>query len=182
MQLLIPPTLQIVPTASARTSARIDDGRFDADIPRWLSAACGLAEQYCRRPFRAATWREELTDWPGADVVFPVAFATDVSISYWTGAAWANLPAGDRVFWHADGGTSVAPATAWPALGDVAGGPRVCVDITAGPAAAEAVPAPVVEFCIAHVSLWADENRAASPQELRTVPWLYGLLDPLRVF
>ena len=182
MQIIVQPTLQIVPTATARTSARIDDGRFDADIPRWLSAACGMAEAYCRRPFRAATWREELTDWPGTDVVFPVAFATNVDVSYWTGSAWANLSSGARVFWAVDGGTSIAPATTWPTLGDVAGGPRVRIDITAGPTAASDVPAAVVEFCLAHVSLWADENRAASPQELRTVPWLYSLLDPLRVF
>lgn len=184
MRLLTAPTLQIVATADARTSARIDDTRFDADIPRWLAVARSIAEQYCGQFFAEQVWRAELDDFPAADDEFMVPFASAVAISYWNGSSWASLTTPGQFLWVSDQCTRVAPVlgTSWPALPTVAVGPRVRIDMTAGPASIGAVPDAVKEFAIAHVALWADENRAASPQELKAVPWLLAGLDPLRVW
>lgn len=184
MRLLTAPTLQIVATADARASARIDDTRFDADIPRWLAVARAVAEQYCGQFFAEQTWREELDDFPAADDGFRVPFASAVAISYWDGSDWASLTTPGQFLWVSDQCTRVAPVlgTSWPSLPTVAVGPRVRIDMTAGPTTIAGVPDAVKEFAIAHVALWADENRAASPQELKAVPWLMAGLDPLRVW
>lgn len=184
MRLLTGPTLQIIATADARVSARIDDTRFDADIPRWLAIARAMAEQYCGQFFAEQTWREDLDDFPAADDGFKVPFASSVEITYWNGSAWASLSTPAQFLWVSDQCTCVAPVlgTSWPSLPTVAVGPRVRIDMTAGAASIGAVPDAVKEFAIAHVALWADENRAASPQDLKVVPWLLAGLDPLRVW
>jgi hypothetical protein len=173
----------VVTLAAAKQGARIDDDRFDADIPRWIDAAVRLAEQFCNTYFTPKAPRFERTDWPAAGETFPIGMATSCSATYWDGAAWVALSPAPVVF--ADGSrTGVAPAagSTWPALGEVPGGPRVRLVFTAGPASAAALPVEVEHFIIAHVSLWADENRAAAPQAAQNFPWLYAGLEPLKVY
>jgi hypothetical protein len=179
-ELLVP----VVSMSAARVGARIDDNRFDADLPRWIDAAIRLAEQFCNRYFTPKTPTFERTAWPAAGETFPISQATDCSITYWDGAAWAALPTGAAVIF-ADGsrtGVAPAPGSSWPTLGEVAGGPRVRFAFAAGPTSAAGLPVEVEHFVIAHVSLWADENRAAAPQAAQNFPWLYAGLEPLKVY
>lgn len=178
-ELLVP----IVSMQAAKTGARIDDDRFDADIPRWIDAAVRLAEQFCNRFFTPKAPRFDRPDWPAVGDTFPLGQATGVAAEYWDGAAWSALSPAPVVF--ADGsrtGIAPAPGTAWPALGTVAGGPRVRLVFAAGPTTAADLPVEVEHFVIAHVSLWADENRAAAPQAAQNFPWLYAGLEPLKVY
>jgi hypothetical protein len=178
--LLVP----VISVQVAKTGARIDDDRFDGDLPRWIDAAVRLAEQFCNRYFTPKTPGFERTDWPAASETFPVNEVRSVSVSYWDGAAWQTMGAG-AVAYFADGSrTGIAPAagTSWPQLGVVAGGPRVRVQFNAGPDTASSLPVEVEHFVIAYVSLWADENRAAAPQAVENFPWLYAGLEPLKVY
>ncbi len=178
--LLVP----VVSVAAAKLGARIDDGRFDADIPRWVDAAVRLAEQFCNRYFTPKAPSFERPLWPANGDTFPISGATSCSASYWTGTAWATLAA-EAIVVFADGSrTGVAPVagTSWPALGEVVGGPRVRLTFAAGPTSAASLPVEVQHFVIAHVSLWADENRAAAPQAAQNFPWLYAGIQPLTVY
>ncbi len=178
--LLVP----VVSLAAAKLGARIDDARFDADIPRWVDAAVRLAEQFCNTYFTPKQPAFDRPDWPTAGSTFPVSGATGCRATYWDGAAWVAL-APEAMVVFADGSrTGVAPAsgTTWPALGEVVGGPRVRLVFSAGPSTAASLPVEVQHFVIAHVSLWADENRAAAPQAAQNFPWLYAGLEPLKVY
>jgi hypothetical protein len=177
-------TVPVMSVAEARTAARIDDDRFDADLPRWIEAARSLAEQYCDTAFRPTTRRINVTDWPAATDALPVSAATGVAISYWADGAWQALDDADFIFYPQGPGTGLAPAGTlpWPVLSAVQGGPRVRVDISSGPATAAELPPQVAQYITAHCALWADEPRAATTQDLKPVPYLYALLDSLKVY
>lgn len=177
-ELLVP----VVTLAEAKSGARIDDDRFDADIPRWVDTAIAMAEQYCDAYFTPKRPSFERTDWPLTGDTFPISGATSATASYWNGTAWAALEASQLVVFADGARTGVAPVagTQWPALGTVAGGPRVRFSFVAGPTSAAELPTEVQHFVIAHVSLWADENRAAAPQAAQNFPWLYDGLQPLK--
>lgn len=177
-ELLVP----VVTLAEAKAGARIDDDRFDADIPRWVDTAIAMAEQYCDTYFTPKRPAFDRTDWPAAGETFPISGATSATVSYWTGTAWATLEASQLVVFADGARTGVAPVagTQWPELGAIPGGPRVRFSFTAGPTSAAELPIEVKHFVIAHVSLWADENRAAAPQAAQNFPWLYDGLQPLK--
>jgi hypothetical protein len=174
----------VVSLATARTGARIDDDRFDADIPRWVDTALSLAEQYCNRYFAPKNPEFGRVSWPGELETFPVYSARAATVTWWDGAAWQTLAPEAFVYFPVGNRTGLAPAlgTSWPTLGDAPGGPRVRVQFTVGPATAAEVPEEVVAFVLAHVALWADEHRAAGPSNAQNYPWLYAGLDPHKVY
>lgn len=186
MDLIIPPTCEPVTIDDAKLALRIDDTAFDAVLPGLISAAREQAEHITGRAFMRQTRRAELADWPAATDVFPVHRATAVVVSYWDGSAWASLAGSAFAFAANGGGTSIAPAVgaAWPALGAVAIGPRVRVDITAGLAAADAFATPeaVRAFVVALVGQMLDAPELPASDTVEANPLLCRLLDPWRVY
>jgi uncharacterized phiE125 gp8 family phage protein len=184
MQLLTTATLLPVTLAEAKLAARITDASLDALIPGWIGAARQLAEVIACRPFAAQTWRAALTDWPAESEVFPAYQATAVVISYWSGTAWVALSSGAFGWGAVDAGTSVAPTpgTSWPTLGSLPVGPRVRIDITAGPTTAAEVPDCVRTYILAMVAYWVDNGSAGADASLQEAPHLRALLDPVKVY
>lgn len=184
MHLLTPPAVEPVDILSVKAALRIDDDRFDDQLPGLISAARAVAEQETGRQFVQQTWRTELVDWPGADVVFHVHRATACAVSYWNGSAWATLAG--VVFAPNGAGTSIAPAlgTSWPALGEVAIGPRVRVDITSGvePSQVADVPGCVVAYITAVVGQMVQSPELMAMDAAQAHPLLARLLDSQRLY
>jgi uncharacterized phiE125 gp8 family phage protein len=187
LTLLTPPTAEPVSVDDARSAARVDDDRFDDQIPALIAAARQIAEQETRRVYVEQVWRASLTDWPAADQVLPVNPATAVAVSYLNSAgAWVTL-AGASYQWAPEAAGVVLaplPGTSWPTLGEVAVGARVRVDITAGtpPASVALVPECLKLFIKAHVTAWLRTPEGFTTTNLQPVPSLAPLLDPLRVY
>jgi len=180
MHLLTAPTAEPVTLDEAKLAARIGGSTaFDALVPGLIVAARQLAEQQTGRQLMAQTWRTELTDWPAADHVLHVHQATAAAVSYWNGSAWVTMAGGAFVAFALGNGTALAPAltTSWPTLGDIAGGPRVRIDLTAGATDAADVPECVklyIKACVAY----AIEN----PTDPAPPAGLAFLLDSARVY
>lgn len=185
MYLLTPPTTEPVTTAEAAIAARISSGdALEPMLPGLITAARQIAEQQTGKQLMAQTWRIELADWPAADRVLHIHRATAVAFSYWTGSAWVGLASNTFAFFPLCTGTGVAPAvgTSWPALGAVAGGPRVRIDLTAGAADATQVPECVKLFIKALVAHWVNQPEAATARSMAQAPFLSMLLDGERLW
>lgn len=150
--LLTPPTQEPMGIPEARAAIKADDDRFDDQLPRAISAARAEAEHETGRRLMTQTWRYEFDDWPADDDYVPELAPTTVAVSYWsTGNAWVTL-ATNAYAWVPAGparaSIALAPVlhTSWPALGEVAIGPRVRVDVTVGATTAEDVPAEAHQF------------------------------------
>lgn len=152
------PTVEPVSVAEFKLAARIDDTRFDAEIPGLLAAAREMAEHETGRYFCEQTLRVELPGWPSAGDVINVPEPTVAVASYWNGSAWATVPALQIVAYAEGDGTVVVPAVgaAWPDLGASAGGARVRIDITTGNANPATVPDAVKTYIKAVASLMLD--------------------------
>lgn len=173
--------------AEAKLAARIDASltAFDNDIARAITAARLMAEQQTGRDFVRKTRRISLKDWPAATDVMHVHEPVDVAISWWDGAAWQALDTAAYAYWAEDTGTALGPAVgaSWPTLGQVAGGPRVRVDITAGPADPRAAtPADVKLYIAAMVSHWHDNPGAMVAGNASPSPYIERLLDAARLY
>ena len=174
-----------VTLAEAKQAARISGtSDFDELIPGLITAARQMAEQETGREFVRKTKRSTFTDWPSAAHVMPPHEPVAVSISYWSEAGWAPLPPESFVFFEHGNGTSIAPvlAGAWPALAAVAGGPRVRVDVTAGPLDPATADACVKLYIKAMVAWWIDNPSAAAAKGTEPAPFLRNLLDPVRLW
>ena len=180
-----PTSTEPVTVDEAKLAARISGtSDFDDLIPGLISAARQMAEQETGRDLVRKVRRQTFDTWPDAGVVLPVYGAASVAISYWDGAAWTALDGAAFVFFESGTGTGIAPAigTAWPALGAVAGGARVRVDITAGPADPTTADACVKVYIKALVAWWIDNPSAAAPGNVQPAPYLRSLLDPVRLW
>lgn len=185
MQLLTAPTAEPVTTAEAAAAARVAvDGPYATQLPGLITAARQLAEHHTGRWFMQQTWRLSVADWPAADEVLPAHQATAAAVSYWNGSGWVSLSGAAFAFYAIGHGTGIAPAigTSWPTLGDVAGGPRVRVDITAGVAAASGVDEAVKLYIKALVAYWIDTPHAATPSAEQVPAHLVRLLDGQRLY
>lgn len=174
-----------VTLAEAKLAARISGtSDFDAMIPGLISAARQMAEQETGREMVRKVRRQTFDSWPDPGVVLPVNGAASVAISYWDGAAWTALDGAAFVFFELGTGTGIAPAigTAWPALGAVAGGARVRVDITAGPVDPTTADACVKVYIKALVGWWIDNPGAVAQGNMQPAPYLRNLLDPVRLW
>ena len=189
MYLLTPPTAEPVSVSDAKLALRIDDTRFDAVLQGLISAARAVAEQETGRQLVQQVWRVELADWPASTDVMPVYRPSAVAISYWNGSGWTALSGGafvaapDAVTGN---GTVVVPAlnTSWPTLGDIAIGPRVRIDLTAGLANADAaqVPEGIKTFITALVGQMIQSPELAAADVVQAHPLLARLLDPWRLY
>lgn len=189
MILLTAPTVEPVSVSDAKAALRIDDDRFDLLLPGLIASARAVAEQETGRQLIAQIWRTELVDWPAATDVIYVHRPTACAVSYWSGSAWVDLDAAayaygpDRITGN---GTCLAPAltTNWPTLGDVAIGPRVRIDLTAGLANANAaqVPAGIRTFITALVGQLIQSPELTATAAVEAHPLLARLLDPWRLY
>jgi len=144
-----------------------------------------MAEQETGRDFVRKTRRVTLKEWPAATDVLHVHEPVDVAISYWDGTAWQALDANAYAYWAEDAGTCIAPVigASWPTLGQVAGGARVRIDITAGPADPRAAtPADVKMYIAALVAHWHDKPSAVTDGNATPTPYTARLLDAARVY
>lgn len=188
MILLTPPTAEPVSVDDVKLALRIDDTAFDPLLPGLIAAARAVAEQETGRLFFAQTWRIERAAWPQADDVLHVYRPTAAAVGYWTGSAWATLATNLYAFAPdaATGcGTVLAPAlgTSWPALGSIAIGPRVRIDLTAGLPAGQSdqVPAGIKAFIAAVVGQLLQSPELTAAQAVQASPLLSRLLDPWRL-
>jgi len=174
-----------VTLSEAKLAARIDadDTALDALLSGLITAAREQAEQITGRYYVGTTVRRDLTDWPAADDVLPVYAARAVAINYWSGGVWVDLSGAGFVYAASGPGTVLAPAlgAAWPALGEVAIGPRVRVDITAGLVDPTTAPEQVKLYIKALVSFWVD-NPAAAAGRGDPGDQLHRLLDRERIW
>lgn len=169
------PTAEPITLAEAKLSARVDGTDLDTLITGYITAARESAEQITGRLFGPQVWRCELADWPAADQLLEVCGPTAVAVSYRTGATWTTVVT-SAYEWAASGrGTVVAPVlgTSWPTLADVAVGPRVHIDITAGGDASEQVKL----YIKAAVGAWLQSPAAAQGGSLTPNPLFARLLD-----
>lgn len=184
-----------VTVAAAKLAAGVDADitSWDADIAELIASAREQAEHITGRTYRRTVWREERGDWPAASEAIRVHAASACTISYWTGSSWQALDA--AAFVYAPGGigqcgTCVAPslsAGSWPELGDVALGPRVRIDLTAGPAEVppgDPVPiaAPAARYIKAHVAAWLKTREATASASIARQPLFDALLDGERLY
>ena len=180
-----PTSAEPVTLAEAKAAARISDtSAFDEMIPGLITAARQLAEQETGRELVRKTRRSTFTGWPAADLVLPVYAAESVAISYWGASGWTALDSGAFAFYELGTGTGIAPAvgTSWPALSSVAGGPRVRVDVTAGPADPTTADACVKLYIKALVAWWIDNPSTVVDGSVQPAPFLRNLLDPARLW
>lgn len=183
------PTLQTlsgfepVTLAEAKLAARVDVAELDGEIGGLITAAREQAEQITGRRYRPQVLRESLADWPALPIA--VHAATACAISYWTaGSTWATLAPSAYVFAPAGACTVVVPAlgSSWPVLGAVAAGPRVRIDLTAGPAAPAEVPESVKTYIKASVAAWVKDTEALIDQRMVANPMFDRLLDAERLW
>jgi uncharacterized phiE125 gp8 family phage protein len=189
MYLLTPPSVEPVTVSDAKDALRIDDARFDGVLPGLIAAARAVAEQETCRQLVQQVWRTELPDWPASGDVIHVYRPTAAAVSYWNGSTFAAL-AGSAYVYAPDAitgnGTSLAPAlaTSWPTLADVAIGPRVRIDLTAGVAngSAASVPDGIKAFITALVGQMIQSPELSAAATLQAMPLLARLLDPWRLY
>ncbi|MFG6457871.1 head-tail connector protein [Roseateles sp. BYS96W] len=178
-------SVEPVTLAEAKLAARFDGDDLDALIAGAITAARESAEQITGRIYRPQVLRTELDDWP-ADAI-AVSAATGCAIKYWTAGGFAAL-AGSAYAFAAGGiggnGTVIAPAigASWPALADRAAGPRVQIDLTAGPASPASVPEQVKLYIKATVAAWVRSPEAMTSTSLAPNPLHERLLDAERTF
>jgi uncharacterized phiE125 gp8 family phage protein len=183
MYLLSAPVIEPVALSEAKIAARVDGVEWDEIVSAGIVAARQVAEQETGLRFIAQTWRIELADWPVAADVFPVYRPSAVAVSYWNGAAWVTLTNAAQVAWGiVQGGFSVVPplAGSFPALGDIAIGPRVRLDVTSGAADAATVPECVKTFIKALVTVLVHDPALNAKDAAH--PLLRSLLDPVRTY
>lgn len=185
LYLLTPPAAEPVTLAAVKAALRIDDARFDALLPGLIASARAVAEQETGRQLVEQTWRAEIDDWPASDEPIAIYRATAAAVSYWAGSTWQTLASG-YVFAPSGNGTALAPAlgSAWPALGEVALGPRVRIDLTCGvpTASAASVPACIQTFITALVGQLLQSPELTAAEAVHANPLLARLLDSVRLW
>jgi uncharacterized phiE125 gp8 family phage protein len=172
-----------VTLAEAKLAARVDTSDLDSLIGGLITAAREQAEQITGRAYRPQVLREELADWPAVDDVIAVYAATACAVTYWNGSTWAALSGAAYVYAPDGNGTVLAPTlgTDWPTLPERAAGPRVRIDLTAGPAAPADVSEQVKLYIKASVSAWVN-NPDAIGKPVTANPLFERLLDAERLY
>jgi len=184
MRLLTAPTAEPVSLDEVKFAARLTGSTsFDAGLPIYIQSAREIAEMETGVRWMQQQWRVERYDWPGPCDVLEIGGATAVAVSYWsTSNAWVALAPEAFVWADADPGAVIGALVgqAWPTLGDVAAGPRVRIDVTAGAADSSAVPAAIKTFIMAMVAYWVENPQAYTDKPHLATPAAMALLDSQR--
>lgn len=171
----------------AKLAARFTAGALDTAIQGYITTAREAAEHITGRCYREQVLRTELRCWPQSCEAIAVHQATACAVTYWNGSAWVPLAEAGYVFAPGgigDCGTALAPATgtSWPVLGERPVGPRVRIDLTAGPADSTTVPEAVKLYIQAVVAAWVQEPAASQDARRVANPLFDRLLDGERLF
>lgn len=189
--LLTPPTVEPVSVDDAKLAARLTGSQWDTQVAWAIATARAVAEHETGRRFVTQTWRYELDDWSALSDPLPEMAPTAVAVAYWAASAeWLTLPTNAYVWASTGPGrawVALAPAldTDWPALGTVALGPRVRVDVTSGAASAAAAAAAFPEACTfikALVGVMIQDVTLTVGDHLGQHKYLRHILDPLRLY
>lgn len=189
--LLTPPNAEPVSVDDAKAAARLVGSHWDAQVAAAIATARAVAEHETGRRFITQAWRHELTDWPATTSLLPEHAPTAVDVSYWAvSGEWLTLPEEGYVWVPTGPGRAwiaLAPplAGSWPALGAVALGPRVRVDVTSGAANAAAAAAAYPEACTfikALVAVMIQDPTLTAGEHLAQHKYLRHILDPLRLY
>lgn len=171
----------------AKLASRIDTDDLDALIAGFITAARESAEHITGRKYRLQVLREERVDWPCTDERLPVFQPTACVVRTWNGTDWTVLDASAYEF-AADSLTGTrtvlapVPGTSWPDLVERAVGPRVQIDLTAGPDDPAAVPEQVKLYIKAQVAAWIANPEAAQAKSLAVSPLYERLLDEQKLY
>lgn len=176
-----------VSVAEVKLAARLDGDELDGLIATRITTAREEAEQLTGRAYRPGVFRVELEDWPASTKALAVYRPTACEVRYWSGIEMVELADGAYAFapgGPGGAGTVVAPAvgSAWPQLGVRAVGPRVQIDLTAGPESPDDVAACVKTFISATVCAWLNNVEALADKDLLTSPLMARLLDGERLW
>lgn len=184
ISVLIEPTAEPVSVADAKTAARLDGAHWDGIVAPAIAAARAVAEHETGRPLMKQTLRVALEDWPTTDDKLPVYRPSAVAVSYWNGSAWVALDSMLYVWTPRGTGFLLAPVIgqSWPTLGEVAIGPRVRVDATAGAETAAALHPAAVLFVKAMVAVMANDPTLTATDALASSAYLPRILDPIRLY
>lgn len=175
-----------VTVSEAIFSARLEDGDpfLDSLVSSLITAAREQAEHITGKTYVDTTRRVDLTDWPAVTDVLYVQGTRSVAITYWDGTGWVALASNQFAWTPYEGGTAIAPEVGveWPTLGEVAIGPRVRIDFTAGPTDPRTAPEQVKLYIKALVAVWMRNPEAAQARRLETSPLFDRLLDSERLW
>ena len=184
---LTPSTIPAVTVADAKFAARLDGSHWDAPVAAMVAAAQQVAEHETGLRLMQQVWRHELDDWPAADDLLPELRPSAVAVSYWTGSAWVVLSTAAYV-WSPAGDTGAHIALApmlggsWPALGAVALGPRVRIDVTSGATTVADVPPTAAQFIKVLVALLVADPTLTAEDAMESHKYLRHILDPVRLY
>lgn len=187
MYRLNPPTPLAVTVAEAKFAARLDGSHWDAPVAGMIAAAQQVAEHETGLRLTQQVWRHELDAWPAAGDLLPELRPSAVAVSYWTGSTWDTLDPASYA-WASAGSagweTALAPVIGggWPALGAVALGPRVRIDVTSGAADASSVPSTAAQFIKALVALLVADPTLTAEDAMESHKYLRHILNPVRLY
>jgi uncharacterized phiE125 gp8 family phage protein len=153
LSLVTPPSGDVVTLAEAKAALRIDDTRFDAEIPRLLASAVRQAETELRRALLTQTWALTLDRFPGHGMIeLPFGCTSVSSVQYVDDAgATQTLASGGYVTdtTRAPGRLFRADGTTWPTTKVRPN--AVTLTLVCGFGNAAAVPADIKDWIVAHV-------------------------------
>lgn len=179
-------SVEPVSLAEAKLAARVDGDELDDLINGYIAAAREAAEHITGRCYRPQVLRTELADWPAACDAIAVHQATACVARRWDGTQFAAVAGAAFVFAPGgigNNGTVLAPlaGTNWPDPADRPVGPRVQIDLTAGPASPADVPEQVKTYIKATVAAWLKTPEALAGNSLAPNPLFERLLDQQRL-
>lgn len=185
--LLTAPTSEPVSVSDAKDAVRLSGAHWDTMVAAAIATARAVAEHETGRRLMAQTWRHELDDWPASTDLLPELAPTTVAVAYWDGSTWVTLATNAYVWVPTGpgrGSIALAPVLggSWPALGSVALGPRVRVDVTSGAASAAAVPPDACSFIKALVGVMVQDPTLTAGDHLEQNKYLRHILNPLRLY
>ncbi|MCE9650579.1 MAG: head-tail connector protein [Parvibaculum sp.] len=178
LMLLSGPAEEPVTLAEARAHLRLDGADEDALLSAFITAARAVLEGETRRAFVTQNWRLLLDEWPGRELILPLAPIAAVTAVTVDGAGALDATLYETAL--AGDGPRLVAAGAWPAPSRRVAG--IAVDFTAGYGSAADVPTPLKQAVLLLAAHWFDRREPAGlgdgPAELP--PAVKALAAPYR--
>lgn len=184
LQRITAPASEPVTISEAKAHLRVDDSNSDSLITGLITAARLQAEHATGRALMAQTWDVWLDGFSGPEIEIPLPPLQSItSIKYIDGAGVQQTLAGTE--YSADtsginGRVLLGYGKSWPATR--AQSNAVVIRFVAGYADAASVPQCVKQWMLLQIAHWFENREAASDGKLEPLPFVGGLLDPVRVY
>lgn len=167
MTLTSGPADEPVTLADARAFLRLDDETEDALLGALITAARLTLELVTRRAFMTQSWRLSLDQWPGRQVMLPMAPVLDVSeIRVDGGTLDETLYKLDLT--HEPPRVVLKKSAVWPQPSASAGG--IEIDIVAGFGSGVDVPQPLKQALLMLVAHWFEHREPVAFGGSQTLP------------